>query len=231
MNNLIAFFAHPDDESFGPGGTLALLAKSHNVHIIFATKGEACTINRQLSPAELQELRMIEARTAADIIGAKTVSFLDFPDGFIGNEHIQKMTSILEREIYQKQANTLITFEPRGFSGHLDHIAVTTAVTSSFNRLSQIESVYYFGITDHQRALLPSYFIPIPPGYSRKAFDMVVDVSSVWETKKEAIAQYGSQQEDIAFWDAMLEGYHKHEHFITISRGQPTLTEHILQVQ
>ena len=39
--NLLAIFAHPDDESFSCGGTLAKAAAAgHNVHLICATRGE-----------------------------------------------------------------------------------------------------------------------------------------------------------------------------------------------
>ena len=38
---VVAVFAHPDDEAFGPGGTLAVLSKTHDVYIITVTGGEA----------------------------------------------------------------------------------------------------------------------------------------------------------------------------------------------
>jgi LmbE family N-acetylglucosaminyl deacetylase len=39
---LLAVFAHPDDEAYRPGGTLALLAgRGVRVHLLTATRGEA----------------------------------------------------------------------------------------------------------------------------------------------------------------------------------------------
>ena len=39
--NILAFFAHPDDETMLTGGTLALLAKrGANIHYVCATRGE-----------------------------------------------------------------------------------------------------------------------------------------------------------------------------------------------
>ena len=39
---LLAVFAHPDDETFRPGGTLALLARGGvRVQVLTATRGEA----------------------------------------------------------------------------------------------------------------------------------------------------------------------------------------------
>ena len=42
IDGLIDFFAHSDDETFGPGGTLVLLWKHTNAHLLFATRGKAC---------------------------------------------------------------------------------------------------------------------------------------------------------------------------------------------
>ncbi|MEJ5225942.1 MAG: PIG-L family deacetylase, partial [Anaerolineales bacterium] len=43
---ILAVLAHPDDESFGMGGTLALYARQgHNVYLICATRGEAGTVD------------------------------------------------------------------------------------------------------------------------------------------------------------------------------------------
>jgi LmbE family N-acetylglucosaminyl deacetylase len=40
--SLLAVFAHPDDETFRPGGTLALLARGGvRVQVLTATRGEA----------------------------------------------------------------------------------------------------------------------------------------------------------------------------------------------
>ena len=39
--SLVAIFAHPDDEAFGPAGTLKIYSKTHDIHLICATRGEA----------------------------------------------------------------------------------------------------------------------------------------------------------------------------------------------
>lgn len=40
-NKLVCVFAHPDDEAFGPGGTIAKFSKTHAVYILCITRGEA----------------------------------------------------------------------------------------------------------------------------------------------------------------------------------------------
>ena len=54
MRAILAVLAHPDDESFGMGGTLALYAaEGTEVHLACATRGEAGTVD----PAHLGNYR------------------------------------------------------------------------------------------------------------------------------------------------------------------------------
>ena len=69
---LLAVVAHPDDESFGMGGTLALYAKEGvEVHLICATKGEAGEVLQQMLDgySSIAELREHELFCAAECIG------------------------------------------------------------------------------------------------------------------------------------------------------------------
>ena len=49
---VLGVFAHPDDESFGPGGTLAVLAEDHDVHLLFVSKGESGEVEGAKEPQE-----------------------------------------------------------------------------------------------------------------------------------------------------------------------------------
>ncbi len=233
MGNILAVFAHPDDESFGPGGTLALLARNHNIHLLYATKGEACSNEAKITRNEMKRTRVSEAQAAAEKIGAKSITFLDFKDGGLGNKHLADLAKKMRKEVITYDISSIVTFEPMGFSGHLDHIAVTTAAIQTYNTIRQIRALHLFGITHEQRNLLSPYFIPVPPGYSKESYGLIVDVSTVWAQKKAAIAQYSSQSGDRDFWEPMLEGYDKHEHFIVQAKDQfngwPEIASHIMK--
>ena len=72
MPSLLAVFAHPDDETFRPGGTLALLARRGvEVHVLTATRGEAgsCGDPPLCSPEELPAVRESELRCACAALG------------------------------------------------------------------------------------------------------------------------------------------------------------------
>ena len=57
---LLGIFAHPDDESFGPGGTLArYAAQGANVHVIIATDGIAGSVEDESYREHHQNLAQV----------------------------------------------------------------------------------------------------------------------------------------------------------------------------
>ena len=82
---LLAVLAHPDDESLGNGGVLAKYAdEGVEVYLVTATRGERGWFGRPEDypgPAALGEIRERELLEAADILGIREVSFLDYRDG------------------------------------------------------------------------------------------------------------------------------------------------------
>ena len=69
---LLALFAHPDDEAFGTGGTLAkYAAEGDDVYLVTATRGEAGEIKEPdlATPANLPAVREHELRCACETYG------------------------------------------------------------------------------------------------------------------------------------------------------------------
>src|SRR5688500_12252534 len=80
---ILAVLAHPDDESFGLGGTLALYAsQGYDTYLICATRGAAGTLDKARLEGfkDTAELRTDELNRAAKILGLKKVFFLDYRD-------------------------------------------------------------------------------------------------------------------------------------------------------
>jgi N-acetyl-1-D-myo-inositol-2-amino-2-deoxy-alpha-D-glucopyranoside deacetylase len=93
---LLAVLAHPDDESFGMGGTLALYAaRGVEVHLVCATRGEVGEVAPELLNRfeSIAELRESELRCAAGNLGLAGVHFLGYRDsgmsGSPDNTHLQ----------------------------------------------------------------------------------------------------------------------------------------------
>src|SRR5512139_162177 len=91
---LIAVLAHPDDESFGMGGTLSLYAqRGYSVYLVCATRGEVGTVDPENMRkfGSIAELREAELRCAAEHLGLREVFFLGYRDsgmpGSADNSH------------------------------------------------------------------------------------------------------------------------------------------------
>lgn len=144
---LLAVFAHPDDESFGPGGTLAHYARlGAEVRLLCATRGEVGDIPEDLLEAnqDVAYLRESELRCAAEHLGLSDVHFLDYRDsgmpGSEDNQHPRALAAAPLEEVSQKilayieehQPQVVITFDPIGGYRHPDHIAVYEATRRAF---------------------------------------------------------------------------------------------------
>lgn len=73
-----AVFAHPDDEVLGCGGAMTWhAARGDEVKILLLATGL-----RSRGPADGAAITRLreEARRSADIVGAKSIEFADFPD-------------------------------------------------------------------------------------------------------------------------------------------------------
>lgn len=82
--SLLAVFAHPDDESFGVGGSLAKYAADEaRVTLVCATRGEVGEISEPVlaAPKNLGKVREAELRAACAALGVSDLRFLDYRGG------------------------------------------------------------------------------------------------------------------------------------------------------
>ncbi len=144
---LLVTVAHPDDETFGMGSTIAHYAAAGvEVHVACATRGEAGEIapESDATPETLGDVREAELRTAADVLGVKTVHLLGFkdsgmipaeenddPDAFVNANEADLMVK-LTRLIRDIRPHVVVTMPPDGGTGHPDHIRINEATTRAF---------------------------------------------------------------------------------------------------
>lgn len=214
QNSVVAVFAHPDDEAFGPAGTIAKFAKTHDVYILCATRGEGGGSHKNLA-----QVRSNELRRSAQILGVKKVFFLGFVDGTLSHALYHKLAQKIAKKLKILKPQTILTFEPRGISGHIDHITVSMASSYVFYRLSFIKTLLYYCIGDEIRKKIKGYFIYFPPGYKRSEIDKVVDISDVWDKKVKAMMTHKSQIADAQRIIGNLKKLPKEEHFLVITKA------------
>lgn len=146
---ILSVLAHPDDESFGMGGTLAYYAqKGHPVYLVCATRGEA----GMMDPEHLGEFKTAaekredELRCAAQTLGLKSVFFLDYRDsGMPGSEDnmhpnaqinhpVEEVAGKVVKFIRELKPDIVLTFDPIGGYRHPDHIHIQQATTLAFEK-------------------------------------------------------------------------------------------------
>ena len=106
---LLSVLAHPDDESFGMGGTLAHYARQGvAVHLVCATRGEVGDVDPQYLRGfnSVAERREHELRCAAEKLGLTSVHFLDYRDsgmpGSDDNHHPRALASAPIEDVAQR---------------------------------------------------------------------------------------------------------------------------------
>src|SRR5665648_3573 len=122
---MLLMFAHPDDESFALGGTIAKYAEQGvNVTLVSATKGEAGKAAGFCKPEELGALREKELHSAAGILGISNVIFLGYRDKEVPIAPPLEIVEKLVRIIREVRPQVIITFGADGASVHRDHRAI-----------------------------------------------------------------------------------------------------------
>ena len=145
---LLAVVAHPDDETFGCGGTLAKYSGDGvQVSLVCATRGEAGEISHPdlATKADLGAVRERELRAASRILGINDLTILDYRDsGMAGsseNKHPKALcqadkttlTGMIVEAIRRLRPQVLVTFDAGGGYGHPDHIAIHDATLAAFH--------------------------------------------------------------------------------------------------
>jgi N-acetyl-1-D-myo-inositol-2-amino-2-deoxy-alpha-D-glucopyranoside deacetylase len=144
---LLAVFAHPDDEAFSSGGTLAHYAQHHvDVHLLCSTRGEAGKIT---DPAlgevgDVGKLREQELRDACAALGIHAPTFMGYHDSgrlerlrrddskaSINADPLEIEAKVRTR-IHEVQPDVLLTFDPHGGYGHPDHLVIHRATLEAF---------------------------------------------------------------------------------------------------
>lgn len=125
--SFMAIIAHPDDESFGVGGTLAKYAREGvEVSLVVATSGEAGAISDpSLANSEnLGQVRRQELQCAVDILGVKHLRLLDYRDGHLAEADPREAERKIVAIMRELRPQVVVTFDPHGVYGHPDHVAI-----------------------------------------------------------------------------------------------------------
>ncbi|MBA2679687.1 MAG: PIG-L family deacetylase [Ktedonobacteraceae bacterium] len=157
-NRLMAVLAHPDDESLGNGAMLAkYAAEGTEIHLVTATRGEhgwPGDERENPGPEALGKIRESELHAAADVLGLRSVHFLDYLDGELDTVHPAEVIAKIAGHIRQLKPDVVVTFGPYGGYGHPDHIAISQFTAAATVEAASSSSLYYQNLAPHQVAKL-----------------------------------------------------------------------------
>ncbi len=145
---MLLVFAHPDDESFGMGATIARYAgEGVQVDLICSTNGEAGVVDEEYlqDHGSVAEVRVAELMCAAETLGLHQVFRFNYRDsGMAGSPDNDHPDALIRADrnalvgrivavIREVQPQVVVTFDPYGGYGHPDHIAMHEATVAAFH--------------------------------------------------------------------------------------------------
>lgn len=195
---LLAVFAHPDDEAFRCGGTLALLARRGvQVQVLTATRGQAgsCGDPPLCDPAELPQVRERELRCACAALAIKPPLLLDYQDGELAGLDEDEAVIQITAAMQQFQPDVLLTWPLDGLSGHPDHCAVSRSTSQAFARATDLGAaapvaLYHLAVPTSVAGVLGLTALRAVPD---ARISLTVTVEPVWERKLAAIRCHRTQ--------------------------------------
>ncbi len=234
---LLAIYAHPDDEAFGTGGTLArYAAEGATVSLICATRGESGKITDPgIHPdSDKGKLREAELRTACAALGVNAPIFLDYhdsgrhertryddPKALLNVDEFAVEQTLLSH-VADLKPDVMITFDPHGIYGHVDHVKVHRAATAAFWSAGGVTSpapqrLFYNAMAaermrEMQALRQSSPLSDLEPdlyGVSEGSFAAVLDVSVYAAQKEAAIRAHRSQTGPQSSFASMSDGTEK----------------------
>lgn len=124
--SVLAVIAHPDEASSGLGAILdAFMVAGVRVEVLCLTHAQAWTLPG--APGDLATLRGAELASAADVLGPTRAMMKDCEDGALGERCQLKLAAEVTATADDSHPDGLLVFDTVAATGHLDHVAATSA--------------------------------------------------------------------------------------------------------
>jgi LmbE family N-acetylglucosaminyl deacetylase len=181
QRSLIFVGAHPDDESFGPGGTLAhYAAAGAKVYYACATRGEVgeASAEHLAGHASTGDMRWSEMVCAGKALGLTDVMHLGYRDsgmpgspdntaaGALAAAPLDEVTGRVVKVLRELRPQVVMTFDPIGGYRHPDHIAIHRATNKAFLAAGDAAQYPETGPAYHPQKL---YYVVFPQGLLKLA--------------------------------------------------------------
>lgn len=221
---LATILAHPDDETFGHGGTLiTYTAAGVECHSLSLTRGEASSnVGDPADPIPRERLgavREVELAESGRLMGLASTTCFRYPDGGVASVPRDDAVRDIVRWLRDKRPDVVITWGPDGGYGHPDHIA-TGALALRAIELAGVaryepalgdhvhvrkcyRAVIVADLLDRFMALEPDFRTYVetlavqPRRWTRAELGAVIDIRAVADRKWQAMQAHQSQRADL----------------------------------
>lgn len=143
---ILVVLAHPDDETFIVGGTIARYAQlGLAVTLVCATKGEMGSrlgVPAYATRETLPALREAELRAACQALGVTDLRFLGLRDKTVDYYDPGRLAERIAAMMREVAPDVVITFH-EATGGHADHCAIGRATRIAFEQAGGHASLYY----------------------------------------------------------------------------------------
>jgi LmbE family N-acetylglucosaminyl deacetylase len=203
---IFGIFAHPDDEAFGPSGTLMKeIDQGADVHLITLTTGQA-GMNPDNHP-DLGVVREQEWRAAGELIGATSMHALGFEDGHLDNIALQtaveRINTLIDETLAQYNEPVsieLMSMDTNGISGHIDHIVAGRASCLVFYRRKAVDPRFarlrLACVSVEQLPTINTDWLYMEPGRSEAEIGEVVDARAYHDRIVAVMRAHHTQRSD-----------------------------------
>jgi LmbE family N-acetylglucosaminyl deacetylase len=133
-------FAHPDDEVFCVGGTIARCAEAGAVTaIVSLTQGEAGQIREAATATRrvLGAVRVKELEHSVHALGVDHFTCLNLGDGRLAKQPLEMIAITARTVIDQFRPDVVVTFGPDGAFGHPDHVTSCLATIEAIRSMAE----------------------------------------------------------------------------------------------
>ena len=224
LKRVLVVGAHPDDPDVGAAGTVALwVQQGKEVYYLLVTNGDKGSSDPAMTSEKLIAIRRAEQERAAAKLGVKEVIWLGYRDGEL--EHSLALRKDITHIIRQYRPDIVITHDPTilfvqdRYLNHPDHrvtgLATLDAIFPTARDRLQYPDQIAAGLVPHKVRHI-YLFTPQQRNVS-------VDITSVFESKLEALKEHKSQfdftDEWVKFWreraraqgdgDGYYEAFHR----------------------
>jgi len=181
----MVFAPHPDDEILGCfGAIVSHLNREEDVTVVYLTSGERG--DSYISPLLLKKAREQEARKVMSSLGIRRYRFLGLPDGRLecDSSTVRVVADVIAED------DPVCVYAPSGKEPHEDHRNACKVISEALQSLA----------SDDKHFEIRYYEV----WASLDKFNLVIDISSLADTKRKIIRMYESQLKVIQYDEEIL---------------------------